>query len=174
VLAQLVDRFFAGPGLYPVVPLMGTLRNKLLPSRIEELSGGRTQCRVSTNLLNVMPDGRIYPCPDLLYAEELEQGDVVGNRVRRSPLQPDPRMPCGSCAAHHYCRGNCMKNLYRAYVKGDRAWRERVVEPICGLIRFMGGEVDRHDPRGWYAAAPVALRRQIADAEIYEFCEVMP
>jgi len=174
VLAQLVDRFFSGAGVYPIVPIMGTVRNKVLPTRIDELSGGLTQCRVSTNLLNVMPDGRIYPCPDMLYAHELEQGDVVANRVKRSPMQPDPRMPCGGCAAHHYCRGNCMKNLYLAYVKNDTAWRERVVEPICGLIRFMGEAVDRHDPGRWYAGAPVPVRKKIADAEVYEFCEVMP
>ena len=174
VLAQLVDRFFSGAGVYPIVPIMGTVRNKVLPTRIDELSGGLTQCRVSTNLLNVMPDGRIYPCPDMLYAHELEQGDVVANRVKRSPMQPDPRMPCGGCAAHHYCRGNCMKNLYLAYVRNDANWRERVVEPICGLIRFMGVAVDRHDPGRWYAAASVPVRRKIADAEVYEFCEVMP
>ncbi len=47
--------------LYPIVPIMGTVRNKILPSRIQELSAGMTQCRVSTNLLNIRPDGKIYP-----------------------------------------------------------------------------------------------------------------
>jgi uncharacterized protein len=174
VLAQLVDRFFAGDALYPVVPIMGTVRNKVAPSKIDELSGGLTQCRVSTNLLNVMPDGRIFPCPDLLYAEELQQGDVVANWVKKSPLQPQPAMPCKGCAAYHYCRGNCMKNLYLAYVKDNRTWRENVVEPTCDLIRFLGEEVDRHDPHRWYAEASPPVRQGLADAEIYEFCEVMP
>jgi radical SAM protein with 4Fe4S-binding SPASM domain len=174
VLSRLVDRFFEGDELYPVVPLMGIVRNKVVPGRINELSAGLTQCRVSTNLLNVMPDGKVYPCPDLLYAGELLQGDVVGNWVRRSPLQPHPDMPCRSCQAYHYCRGNCMKNLYLAYVRKDEAWRTEVTEPICSLIRFMGEEIDRHDPHAWHARMPLPARARLAGAEVYEFCEVMP
>ena len=174
VLAQLIDRFFSGDGLYPIVPIMGTVRNKVVPWRINELSGGMTQCRVSTNLLNVMPDGKIYPCPDMLYEYDLLQGDVVANWVKKSPLQPHPNMPCGSCSAYGFCRGNCMKNMYLAYVKDDRRWREKVTEPICDMIRFMGEEVDRRQPEKWYPGASLPLRKQIADAEIYEFCEVMP
>ncbi len=174
VLAGLVERFFAGDALYPVVPIMGTVRNKVLPWKINELSAGLTQCRVSTNLLNVMPDGRIYPCPDMLYADELQQGDVVANWVRKSPLQPHPAMPCKGCAAYHFCRGNCMKNMHLAYVQRNEAWRTNVVEPVCELIRFMGEQVDRHDPHAWFARAPLPVRKAIADAEVYEFCEVMP
>lgn len=173
-LARLVARFFSGDALYPIVPVMGTVRNKVAPSRINELSCGMTQCRVSTNLLNVMPDGKIYPCPDMLYMSELLQGDVKANWVKRSPLQPHPGMPCRSCAAYHYCRGNCMKNLHLAYVKEDRTWREQVTEPTCELIRFMGDEVDRHDPHGWFARAPLPVRNRLAGAEVYEYCEVMP
>jgi len=174
VLAQLVEKFFSSATLYPIVPIMGTVRNKVVPSRINELCGGMTQCRVSTNLLNVMPDGKIFPCPDMLYLPELQQGDIAENWVRKSPLQPHPAMPCRSCAAYHYCRGNCMKNMYLAYVKGETAWRQNVTEPTCELIRFMGEEVDRHDPKGWFARAPMPVRKRLADAEIYEFCEVMP
>ncbi len=174
VLAKLVERFFSSDKFFPIVPIMGTVRNKVLPSRINELSGGLTQCRVSTNLLNVMPDGKIYPCPDMLYALELLQGDVVGNWVKKSPLQPHPDMPCRQCSAFQYCRGNCMKNLYLAYVRKNDAWRKNVVEPICDLIRFMGEEVDRHDPQRWYAEAPLPARNKLASAEIYEYCEVMP
>ncbi|MFN7087177.1 MAG: radical SAM protein [Burkholderiales bacterium] len=174
VLARLVAKFFASDALYPVVPVMGTVRNKVAPWRINELSAGLTQCRVSTNLLNVMPDGKIYPCPDMLYSKELLQGDVVGNWLKKSPLQPHPAMPCRECAAYHYCRGNCMKNLHLAYVKDDANWRNEVTEPTCELIRFLGEEIDRHDPAGWYAKAPLPLRNRLVNAEIYEFCEVMP
>ncbi len=173
VLSRLVERFFAG-GLFPLVPLMGTVRNKVAPSRMQELSSGLTQCRVSSNLLNVMPDGSIFPCPDLLYRKELQQGDVRQNWLRRSPLQPHPAMPCRSCAAYAFCRGNCMKNLHLAYVQGDAAWRAAVTEPTCELIRFMGEEVDRRDPHAWFARAPLPVRKAVLDAEIYEFCEVMP
>lgn len=174
VLARLVEQFFAAETLYPIVPIMGTVRNKIAPWRIDELSAGMTQCRVSTNLLNVMPDGRIYPCPDMLYAKDLLQGDVAGNWLKKSPLQPHPNMPCRGCAAYHYCRGNCMKNLHLAYVKNDFNWRTQVTEPTCELIRYMGEEVDRHDPRSWYAGAPLPVRNGLVNAEVYEFCELMP
>lgn len=175
VLAQLVERFFASTDtLFPVVPLMGAVRNKVAPQRINELSAGKTQCRVSTNLLNVMPDGKIYPCPDMLYDAELLQGDVVANWVKKSPLQPHPNMPCRDCSAYHYCRGNCMKNMYLAYVKDDANWRSQVVEPVCDMIRFMGDEIERYDPRGWFGRATVPVRNRLLNAEVYEYCEVMP
>jgi uncharacterized protein len=174
VLERLVEKFFAFDGLYPIVPIMGAVRNKIAPWRLQELSGGMTQCRVSTNLLNVMPDGKIYPCPDMLYAQELLQGDVVANWVKRSPLTPHPVMPCRSCAAYDYCRGNCMKNMYLAYVKQDHHWRTTVTEPICELIRYLGEAIDRRDWRQWHANAPVPVRNRLVNAEIYEFCEVMP
>ncbi len=174
VLAQLVRRFFSGETLYPFIPIMGTVRNKVLPSRAQEPYAGLTQCRASTHILNVMPDGKIYPCPDLMYLPEMLQGDVVGNWLKRSPLQPHPDMPCAGCAAFAYCRRNCMKNLHLAYVKGDAEYRGNVVEPICDLVRFLGEEVDRHDPHAWFARMPAPVRDQIADCAVYEYVEVMP
>lgn len=174
VLTQLVDRFFESDTLYPIVPIMGTLRNKVAPQLLQELCAGMTQCRVSSNLLNVMPDGRIFPCPDMLYDPDLQQGDVVGNWLRPSPLQPHPAMPCSGCSAWSFCRGNCMKNLHLAYVRGNDDWRHQVTEPVCELIRHLGDEVDRHDPQAWFERAPAALRERLTGAPIYEYCEVMP
>ncbi len=62
VLVQLINRFFdSTDALYPLVPVMGMVRNKLLPNRARELYAGLTQCRVSTHLLNVMPAARSTP-----------------------------------------------------------------------------------------------------------------
>ena len=83
-------------------------------------------------------------------------------------------MPCESCDAFAFCRRNCMKNLYRAYVQDDEAYRRLVVEPVCSLVKFLGEEVDRHDPHAWYARAPLPLRRSLSDCEVYEYVEVMP
>jgi radical SAM protein with 4Fe4S-binding SPASM domain len=33
---------------------------------------------VSTHLINVMPNGQIYPCPDMMYAPDMQMGDVRG------------------------------------------------------------------------------------------------
>ena len=174
VLARLIDRFFSGKTLYPVIPIMGTVRNKVLPSRAQELYAGLSQCRVSTHILNVMPDGRIYPCPDMMYMPEMLQGDVVGNWLKRSPLQPHPNMPCERCSAFSFCRRNCMKNLYLAYVKGADGYRRNVVEPICDLVRFLGTEVDRHDPHAWFARATLPVRNTVTNCEAYEYVEIMP
>jgi len=174
VIARMVEKFFASDTLYPMIPIMGTVRNKVLPSRAREMYADYTQCRTSTHILNVMPDGKIYPCPDLLYLPEMLQGDVVANWLKRSPLQPHPDMPCERCGAFKFCRRNCMKNLYLAYVKGERAYRENVVEPICELVRFLGEEVDRHDPQAWYARMPLSVREVVAGCPVYEYVEVMP
>ena len=174
VITQLVDKFFSSETLYPIIPIMGIVRNKVLPTRATELYHGKTQCRVSTHILNVMPDGKVFPCPDMMYVPEMLQGDIIANWLKPSPLQQHPNMPCGSCEAEPWCRGNCMKNLYLAYVKGDKEYRSKVVEPICELVRFLGREIDRHDPQAWYAKAPLGIRKTLRDCEVYEYVEIMP
>jgi radical SAM protein with 4Fe4S-binding SPASM domain len=175
VLRRLVARFFERTdAIYPVIPLMGIVRNKLLPGRAKELYAGRTQCRVSTHLLNVMPDGQIFPCPDMLYEPTMLMGSIQRNWLKPSPLQHADAMPCGKCEAYDWCRGNCMKNLHRGYVQDDTRYRTNVVEPICELVRFLGEEIERHDPRAWFARLPAPLRRQLTDCEVYEYVEVMP
>jgi uncharacterized protein len=175
VLVRLIDKFFARTDeLYPVIPLMGIVRNKVLPSRGQELYAGLTQCRVSTHLVNVMPNGQIYPCPDMMYAKEMQMGEIQGNWLKKSPLQPTPDMPCESCEAFSWCRRNCMKNLYLGYVKKDEEYRQNVVEPICELLRFIGQEIDRHDPHGWFSRLCLPVRKRLIDAEVYEYVEIMP
>ena len=175
VLVQLIERFFARTDqLYATVPLMGIVRNKLLPNRGRELYAGQTQCRVSTHLLNVMPSGQIYPCPDMMYVPQMQMGEIQGNWLRRSPLQASPEMPCEACEALSWCRRNCMKNLHLAYVRKDQRYRQNVVEPICELLRFMGREIDRHAPQQWFSQLPVPVRQQLVGAEIYDYLEIMP
>jgi radical SAM protein with 4Fe4S-binding SPASM domain len=175
VLVQLIDKFFRRTDkLYPLIPIMGMVRNKVLPNRAVERYDGRTQCRVSTHLINVMPDGKIFPCPDMMYAPAMQMGEIQGNWLQKSPLQPHPDMPCATCEAYAWCRGNCMKNLYLGYVKKDERYRVNVVEPICELVRFMGREIDRHDPHAWFAQAALPARKQLIDAEVYEYVEIMP
>lgn len=175
VLVRLIDRFFERTDrLYPLIPLMGIVRNKLLPGRAQELYAGRTQCRVSSHLINVMPDGSIYPCPDMMYVPAMRMGSIQENRLAPSPLQHAAAMPCRGCEAWAWCRGNCMKNLWLGYVKNDLRYRANVVEPICSLLRFIGREVDRHDPQAWFGRLALPVRRQVTDCEVYEYVEVMP
>lgn len=175
VLVRLLDKFFSRTDvLYPLIPIMGMVRNKIFPGRAQELYAGATQCRVSTHLLNVMPNGEIYPCPDMMYVPEMKMGDVKTNWLQKSPLQQDPAMPCHTCEAYAWCRGNCMKNMYLGYVKNDLRYRTNVVEPICELVRFMGREIDARNPLAWFEKASLPVRKQITDCEVYEYVEVMP
>ena len=173
VLIKLIDRFFTGE-FYKVIPIMGILRNKLFPSRAKEHYAGQTQCRASTHLLNVMPDGQIFACPDMMYMPEMKTGSIQENWLHASPLQRRPEMPCEDCSAFSFCRGNCIKNLHRAYVENDLVYRTSVVEPICDLIRFIGIEIDRHSPKAWYSAQPIHVRNEILNCPIYEYTEVLP
>lgn len=175
VLERLVTRFFASTDeLYPLIPLMGIVRNKVMPTRAQELYAGLTQCRVSTHLINVMPDGKIFPCPDMMYAPDMQMGEIQGNWLQKSPLQPTAAMPCEGCEAFSWCRRNCMKNLHLGYVRKDERYRANVVEPICELLKFLGREIDKHDPHAWFARLPLHLRKRLLDAEVYEYVEIMP
>lgn len=175
VLVQLIDRFFEQTDqLYPIIPLMGIVRNKLFPNRGRELYADQTQCRVSTHLINVMPSGKIYPCPDMMYVPEMQMGEIQGNWLKRSPLQPTHDMPCAECEAFAWCRRNCLKNLYLGYARNDERYRRNVVEPICDLLRFMGREIDRRNPRKWFSRLTVPIRQRLLAAEVYDYVEIMP
>lgn len=175
VLDSLVARFFRDTDrLLRVIPLMGIVRNKLFPEVLQTRHYGRAQCRVSSHILNVMPDGRIFPCPDLMHLPEMQMGDIAGNWLVPSPLQATPEMPCRGCEADSWCHGNCMKNLWMGYVRCDEHWRTGITDPVCELVRYLGQAVDRHDYAGWFAALPEALQREITDCPIYDYVEIMP
>lgn len=174
VLSQVVDRFFASDELFPVIPVMGIVRNKLMPELAGKATAGLTQCRVSSNIVNVLPDGSLFPCPDMAWAPEMRQGSIQDNTLSRSALQPHASMPCERCEALAWCRRNCMKNLHMAYVQGNDQYRTRVVEPICELVRFMGREIDAHDARGWFERAEPAAQQELARSPVYDYVEVMP
>ena len=67
-----------------------------------------------------------------------------------------------------------MKNMHRGYVTNDLQYRSNVVEPICELIRFMGQEIDKHNPQTWFEQLSLPVRKQIMDCKVYEYVEVMP
>ncbi len=173
VLIKLIEKFFSTPSrLYPIVPIMGAVRNKLFPEMAKAMCSGETQCRASTHLLNVAPSGKIFPCPDMMYDSSLQIGSIQENWLKASPLRRPEGGKCESCAAFAWCRGNCVKNLILG--AKDPAHQEKVVTPICDLIRFMGEAVSKYDLTGWYTSLPMEARIKLTSSPLYKFCEVMP
>jgi uncharacterized protein len=178
VLVQLIERFFARTDrLYPLIPLMGIVRNKLLPNRAQELYAGRTQCRVSSHLINVMPNGQIYPCPDMMYVP----ADADGQRARATgcaqPAAADAAMPCSGCEAY----GLVPRQLHEEPVPGLReerralpraTWSSR--SATCCASWAARSTATTRRPGFSAAKLPLPLRRQLTDCEVYEYVEVMP
>jgi uncharacterized protein len=174
IIDKMVDKFYSYDGVYKFVPLMGIARNMAVPGAAAAQCAGQTQCRVSTNLLNIRPDGKIFGCPDMTTLEEMEHGSVKENRLSRNPLQMHPDMPCNSCEAKEWCRGNCMKNLYTAYVMKDEAYRVGCVDPVCELVKYMGKKMAEGDPVGWFNKLSTEDQRFVTSAPIYDYVEIIP
>lgn len=174
VLEELVNLFFTSEKFLPLIPLMGIVRNKLFPHRALETVNGETQCRAATHLLNITPDGSIYPCPDLTHDQSLRCGDITTNTLGENMMKSTDDMPCRKCEAFSYCRQNCLKNLHVAYTQKNILFRTNITEPICDLVRYLGRAVDKHDLEAWYARQSPSVKRDILQCPIYEYVEVMP
>ena len=174
VIDEMIADFYAHDGVLGIVPVMGVARNIAIPEAAKRQCGGETQCRVSTNLINVRPDGRIFGCPDMTWEESMEHGSIKENRLARSPLQRHHAMPCGSCEAASWCRSNCLKNLHVAYVLNDKKYREEVVEPVCELVRHFGRRIAEGNPKAWLERLSEKDRHYVEHAEIYDFVEITP
>lgn len=172
VISRLVEKFLQSEHLYPFIPIMGIVRNKLFPEVAEAMCSGESQCRASTHLLNVSPDGKIFPCPDMMYMPDTQTGSIQDNWLKPSPLRRPAGGECETCSAFDWCRGNCVKNL----ILGDKNPHHQasVVSPICELIRFIGEEVDKYDIGLWWDCLPSRTREKLLDNPIYQFVEVMP
>lgn len=174
VLEELVNLFFTSDKFIPLIPIMGIVRNKLYPHRAIEMYNGQTQCRAATHLLNITPDGGIYPCPDLTHDQSLRCGDVTTNTLGENMMKSTADMPCSTCEAFSYCRQNCLKNLHVAYTQKNTSFRVNITEPICELVRFLGRLVDRHDIEAWYGRQSPSVKQQILACPVYEYVEIMP
>lgn len=174
VIEELVNLFFNSEKFIPLIPIMGVVRNKLFPHRAVEAAYGQTQCRAATHLLNITPDGGIYPCPDLTHDQSLRCGDIKTNTLGENMMKSTTDMPCGQCEAFSYCRQNCLKNLHVAYTQKNLLVRTNVTEPICELVRFLGRVVDKHDIEAWYGRQSPSIKQEILGCSVYEYVEVMP
>lgn len=174
VIDQLVDRFYSYDGVYHVIPLMGIARNMVVQGAAAAQCSGMTQCRSSTNAVNIGPDGKIFACTDMTWIPDMQHGSVITNTLTRSPLQMHPDMPCHTCEAYEWCRGNCMKNLYLAYVMKNETYRIEVVDPVCDLVRYLGRKMSEGDPVTWFNKLSAEDQQLVTASPIYNFVEIIP
>ena len=174
VIDKLVTRFYSTDGVYRNVPLMGIARNIAIPGAAEKQCSGGSACRSSTNAVNISPDGRIFGCTDMYWIPDMQHGSILDNSLVGSPLLMHPDMPCNTCEAFEWCRGNCMKNLYVAYVLKDNDYRREVVEPVCDLVKYLGRKIAEGDPVAWFNKLSPDDKLLVTDAPIYDFVEIIP
>lgn len=173
-LDGLVDEFLSSKKLMHIIPLMAFVRNILFPSRAKELYNGETQCRVSSSLVNILPNGIIVACPDYAYNEKMIHGSVIKNYYEASPLQRLKRYPCKSCEAFGVCRTNCLKGMHQKYIEGDSVYGETVVDSGCILIQHLYDLFMQEDLELWYSLLSLQDKRELLNCPIYEYVEVMP
>jgi radical SAM protein with 4Fe4S-binding SPASM domain len=173
-LRRLVEKFFTYHSVYCMIPIMGIVRNKLFPHKAVEVCGGKTQCRASTHLYNVLPNGDIYACPDMTHMSEMYMGNIAKKELRDSPLQATDKFPCWTCEAYKWCRHTCIKNLHVAYTLGDINHRIGITEPVCELTRFLGQEIDKHDLASYFKELTPADQEHLKNAAVYDYVEIMP
>ena len=174
VIDQLVDRFYSYNGVYPIVPLMGIARNLAVPGAAAAQCSGAAQCRSSTNAINIGPDGKIFACTDMTWLPNMQHGSIIENTLTASPLQMHSDMPCYSCEAQEWCRGNCMKNLHLAYVLKKESYRQEVVDPVCELVKYLGRRMAEGDPVKWFNKLSIEDQLLVISAPIYDFVEIIP
>lgn len=170
----LAELFFSTPGGLDIVPIMGILRNLARPDLAEAQCAHGPHCRVSHALANVRPDGLLFGCPDMTWNEAMAHGSIQKNQLARSPLRMTSNMPCSACEASTWCRGNCMKNLWRAYEMNDLAYRSDVVEPVCSLVRRLGQRIVDARPSEWLGAQTPSRQNAILFHPSFEWTEVIP
>lgn len=172
-LSLLVDIFMSTQYLN-VVPLMAFVRNMLFPSRAKELYSGKTQCRVSSHLVNVLPDGVITSCPDYAYNKKMTHGSVIDNHFESNPLQYSDSFPCKKCRAYDVCRVNCVKGFHQCFVDVDEHYKETVLDISCLLIQHIYDSFKSRDLISWWVGLSTRYKREILNCPIYEYVEVMP
>jgi len=172
-LTFLVDEFMS-KGYMNIIPLMGFVRNILFPSRAKELYSGKTQCRVSSHLFNILPDGTITSCPDYVYNKKMNHGSVIENKCEKSPLQYSDLFPCKKCIAFDVCRMNCIKGLHQCFIEGDTYYKETALDASCSMIRHMYRLFTEYDLVKWYTSLSMDYRRELLNCPIYEYVEIMP
>jgi len=173
-LKELVEIFLSSKQLMKIVPLMGFCRNILFPSRAKELYNGKTQCRVSSHLFNILPNGKIAACSDCAHDKKLFYGSVIENYCDTNPLQYSDKFPCKSCIAFNVCRMNCVKGLYRSYIENNLEYKQTILDSTCIFIKYLYELFMEEDLTQWYMNLSRQDKRELLNSPLYEYVEIMP
>ncbi len=169
---EIVDIWFQAEKLLKFIPVMGAVRGVLWPELRDKEYCGQTQCRVSTNILNLLPNGDIYPCPQLTDKPALYMGNVRENILYPSRLQRIPGMDCFDCDVFDLCRTRCMYQKYKVYVEGND-YERAIMKKHCELAKTFLGYIKEHDCQAKVESLAEEEYLEVKYSKHYKYVEVM-
>ncbi len=169
---EIVDIWFQSKHLLKFIPVMGAVRNVLWPDLTEQDYCGQTQCRVSTNILNLLPSGDMYPCPQLTDKPELFMGNIVENTFYPSKLQRIAGMDCFDCDVFDLCRTRCMYQKYKTFVENNE-YERKVMEKHCELAKMFLNHIREQDCANKIESFSKEEINELKNSKHYKYVEVM-
>jgi radical SAM protein with 4Fe4S-binding SPASM domain len=169
---EIIDIWFQSKKLLNFIPVMGAIRNLVCPELTKEEYCSQTQCRVSTNILNIMPNGDIFPCPQLTDKPGLLMGNIRANTLYPSKLQRIPDMDCFDCDVFDLCRTRCLYQKYKVYVEGCEN-EKKVMEAHCQLTKTFLRYMKDQDCQGKIRSFTEDEIKELKHSQHYKYVEVM-
>ncbi|MCP4350555.1 MAG: SPASM domain-containing protein [Desulfobacterales bacterium] len=169
---EIVDIWFQSKHLLKFIPVMGAVRNVLWPDLTEQDYCGQTQCRVSTNILNLLPSGDMYPCPQLTDKPDLFMGNIVENTFYPSKLQRIPGMDCFDCDVFDLCRTRCMYQKYKTFVEHNE-YERKIMEKHCELAKMFLNYIREQDCSKKIESFSKEETEELKNSKHYKYVEVM-
>ncbi|MBP7652390.1 SPASM domain-containing protein [Candidatus Dependentiae bacterium] len=169
---DIVDIWFAHKTLLRFIPVMGAIRNIMWPDRTAEDYLGKTQCRVSENIMNLMPSGDIYPCPQLTDKPKLFMGNIIKNVFYPSQLQRMEGIDCFDCSVFDICRTRCMYQKYKVYVEKND-YEKQIMEKHCELAKYFLNYIKQQDCNKKIASLTDSEVAELKNNNYYKYVELM-
>lgn len=169
---EVTDLWFQNKELLKIIPVMGAVRNVLWPELSEREYCGQTQCRVSTNILNLLPSGDMYPCPQLTDKPDLFMGNITENTFYPSKLQRIKGMDCFDCDVFDLCRTRCMYQKYKVFVENNE-YERKIMEKHCELAKMFLSYVRAKDCKSKAESFSKEELDELKHSKNYKYVELM-
>jgi radical SAM protein with 4Fe4S-binding SPASM domain len=171
LFADLIAYWFESTKLERIIPIMGAGRNIVWPEISDREHLGKSQCRVSNNILNLMPNGEIYPCPQLVDDSALKMGSIIANTLEPSRLQPFAGIDCAHCESFDLCKIRCLYQKHKAFNQMD-AYESDIMVKHCDIARYFFETIRSYDVERKIAGLSRHELDEIKFCKIYKYVEV--